>query len=58
MNLFIRSKGPEFPLELIKWKKFLWILKIKSISIKLRRLGYQTFSDLVFLKLNENLLID
>ena len=27
-------------------------------SIKLRRLGYQTFSDLVFLKLNENLLMD
>jgi hypothetical protein len=27
-------------------------------SIKRRRLGYQTFSDLVFLKLNENLLMD
>jgi hypothetical protein len=27
-------------------------------SIKRRRLGYQTSSDLVFLKLNENLLMD
>ena len=50
----LRSFIAIYPLSFIS----IFSLSGHIFSIKLRRLGYQTFSDLVFLKLNENLLMN